>query len=256
MRDIIVYSNIIKLDSGVFFGQGVFETILFGEVPYFLDFHIKRLKKALEVLDMKPLIEEDEILKYINKIDIKNKVLKITVTEKNIILTTRDNIYTKEMYKRGFSLKVSNILRNSTSILPKIKSTNYIENILEKRNASKEGYDDVIFFNEKGYLCETSVSNIFCIKDKKIYTPSCSNGLLNGTIRDWIIKNFEVIESDITIKDLENMDEIFITNSLIGIMKVKSIEKLQFNKHVITKSISNKYKEYVISKDGGKRIYD
>lgn len=90
MRDIIVYSNIIKLDSGVFFGQGVFETILFGEVPYFLDFHIKRLKKALEVLDMKPLIEEDEILKYINKMDIKNKVLKITVTEKNIILTTRD----------------------------------------------------------------------------------------------------------------------------------------------------------------------
>lgn len=256
MREIIVYSDTIKLDNGVFFGQGVFETILFGEVPYFLDFHINRLKRALEVLEMKPLIEENEILEYINKLGIKNKVLKITVTDKNIILTTRDNTYTKEMYRKGFSLKISKVLRNSTSILPRIKSTNYIENILERRNGAKEGYDDVIFFNEKGYLCETSVSNIFCIKDKKIYTPSCSNGLLNGTIRDWVIKNFDVTECDITIKDLKNMDEVFVTNSLIGIMRIKSIEESQFNKHVITKGISNKYKKHISSKDGGKRIYD
>lgn len=256
MRAIIVYSDTIKLDNGVFFGQGVFETILFGEVPYFLDFHINRLKKALETLDMEPLIEEREILEYINKLCIKNKVLKITVTDKNVILTTRDNIYTKEMYRKGFSLKISKVLRNSTSILPRIKSINYIENILEKRKVSKEGYDDVVFLNEKGYLCETSVSNIFCIKDENIYTPSCSNGLLNGTIRDWVIKNFNVIECNITIKDLKNMDEVFVTNSLIGIMKIKSIEKLQFNTHVITKSISNKYKEHISIKDGGKKIDD
>lgn len=256
MREIIVYSDTIKLDNGVFFGQGIFETIFFGEAPYFLDFHINRLKQGLKALDMKPLIEEDKVLEYINKLGIKNKVLKITVTEKNIILTTRENIYTEEMHEKGFSLKISKVLRNSTSILPRIKSTNYIENILEKRNGAKEGYDDVIFFNEKGFLCETSVSNIFCIKDNKIYTPSCYNGLLNGTIRDWIINNFEVIECDITMKDLKSMDEVFVTNSLLGIMKVKSIEDLQFNKNVITKSIRDRYKKYIVSEYGGKRIYD
>ena len=235
MREIIVYSDTIKLDNGVFFGQGIFETIFFGEAPYFLDFHINRLKQGLKALDMKPLIEEDKVLEYINKLGIKNKVLKITVTEKNIILTTRKNIYTEEMHEKGFSLKISKVLRNSTSILPRIKSTNYIE---------------------KGFLCETSVSNIFCIKDNKIYTPSCYNGLLNGTIRDWIINNFEVIECDITMKDLKSMDEVFVTNSLLGIMKVKSIEDLQFNKNVITKSIRDRYKKYIVSEYGGKRIYD
>lgn len=252
MRKIVSFSDTIKLDNGVFFGQGVFETILVRDVPYFLDFHINRLKEGLKVLDMKPLIEEDELLRYIRKLDIKDTVLKIAVTEKNIILTKRENIYTEEMYKRGFSLKISKVLRNSTSILPRIKSTNYIENILEKKNAVKEGYDDALFFNEKGFLCETSVSNIFCIKDKKIYTPSCFNGLLNGTIRDWIIRNFEVIECDIKIDDLENMDEVFVTNSLLGIMKVKSIEKIKFNQEIVTNAIRDKYKRYI----GGKRIYD
>ena len=256
MRKIIAFSDTIKLDSGVFFGQGVFETMLFGEVPYFLDFHINRLKEGLKALDMKPLIEENELLRYIKKLEIKDTVLKITVTEKNIILTKRKNIYTEEMHKKGFSLKVSKVLRNSTSILPRIKSTNYIENILEKKNAVKEGYDDVIFFNEKGFLCETSVSNIFCIRNRKIYTPSCSNGLLNGTIREWIIKSFEVIECDIKIDDLENMDEVFVTNSLLGIMKVKSIEKFKFNEDTVTKNIRDKYKRYIVSKDGGKKVYD
>ena len=96
----------------------------------------------------------------------------------------------------------------------------------------------------------------FVLKDNKIYTPSCYNGLLNGTIRDWIINNFEVIECDITMKDLKSMDEVFVTNSLLGIMKVKSIEDLQFNKNVITKSIRDRYKKYIVSEYGGKRIYD
>ena len=82
------------------------------------------------------------------------------------------------------------------------------------------------------------------------------NGLLNGTIRDWIINNFEVIECDITMKDLKSMDEVFVTNSLLGIMKVKSIEDLQFNKNVITKSIRDRYKKYIVIEYGGKRIYD
>lgn len=256
MRKIIINDDNIKLDNGLFFGQGAFETILCGKNPYFLDFHINRLKKALEVLEMQPLIEEKEIVEYIKKLNIRDKVLKITVTDKNIILTTRGNTYTEEMYENGFSLKISDVLRNSTSILSKIKSTNYVENILEKRKANKEGYDDVVFFNEKGYLCETSVSNIFCIKDEKIYTPDCSNGLLNGTVREWIIRNFNVIECDITRKDLKNMKEVFVTNSLIGIMEIKSIGELQFNTHVITKKISNKYKEHISSRDGGQRIYD
>lgn len=250
MREIIIDKNKINLDNGVFFGEGVFETIFFNESPYFLEFHIERLKKALKILNMSPLIEEEKVVEYINKLKLVNKALKITVTEKNIILTTRDNSYTDEMYEKGFNLKISKVLRNSTSIMPRIKSTNYIENILEKRKAEKEGFNDAIFFNEKGYLCETTVSNIFCIKDKKIYTPKCSNGLLNGTVRDWIIRNFKVSKCNITLDELKNMDEVFLTNSLIGIMKVKFIEDIRFNKEDVTNIISNKYREDLLKLEG------
>ena len=129
MRKIIVDGESVSLDNGLFFGQGVFETILVNKSLVFLNYHLKRLEEGL---------------------------------------TTRDIPYKDSDYEKGFKLKTSSVLRNSTSILPKIKSTNYIENIIEKKKAILEGYNDAVFYNEKGYLCETSTSNIFCIKNNKI----------------------------------------------------------------------------------------
>lgn len=248
MRNIVIGNEKVELDSGIFFGAGVFETILINGKAKFLDFHINRLKNALNILEITPLDldEEAEIIKYIESLNYTNKALKVTVTEKNIIISLRNNTYSKEMYEKGFNLKISKVLRNSTSIMPKIKSTSYIENIIEKRNATKEGFDDVVFFNEKGYLCETSVCNIFCVKENKIYTPKVQNGLLNGTVREWIIKNFEVYEVNISLEKLKSMDEIFITNSLVGIMKVNKIDNFNFYKNQITTIISDKYKSEIL----------
>lgn len=255
MRKIIVDGESVSLDNGLFFGQGVFETILVNKSLVFLNYHLKRLEEGLKVLSLEPFYEKEEALKLIEKLNLKDKVLKITVTDKNVIITTRDLPYKDSDYEKGFKLKTSSVLRNSTSILPKIKSTNYIENIIEKKKAILEGYNDAVFYNEKGYLCETSTSNIFCIKNNKIFTPKLENGLLNGTVRNFIIENYDVEEAFITKDNLLKMDEVFVTNSLFGIMKIKCIDEIRFNKTIFTDKIRENYNEIINGPNGGLKIY-
>ena len=245
MRNIIYKDEYIKIDSGYFFGRGVFETILIKEKPIFLKERIERLNKGIEYLNLGDKIEEKFVLDKIKYYNIKNKALKIIVSEKNLILEDRELTYTKEDYNNGFSLKLSQVIRSSKSDILKIKSINYLENIIEREKALKEGFNEVIFFNEKGFLTEGSISNIFIIKDKKIYTPHENSGLLNGTVRSFLVKNYKVKEKNISLEDMINCDEIFITNSLMGVMKVSKFEDKIYKESKITESIRREYEDKI-----------
>ncbi|MDU5107891.1 aminotransferase class IV [Clostridium sp.] len=245
MRTIVFNEERITLDSGYFFGRGVFETILVKRKPVFLKEHIERLNKGIRVLELGDEILLEDILNIIDKYSIKNCVLKIAVSEKNIVIETRDNKYKTGDYLKGFSLKLSNINRNSKSKLTYIKSTNYLDNILQREEALKRGYDEVLFLNEKGFVAEGSVSNIFLIKENKIYTPKVESGLLPGVVRKFIIDEFNVIEKEIIIEDLFNADEIFITNSLLGVMGISKLEDKILSKNKITIRIREKYEEII-----------
>lgn len=241
MRVIIHGEDKICMDEGVFFGKGLFETILCSDRPVFLYEHLDRLKKSMEEIGLAPL-EEDMLIQHLDKLHIKNKVLKITVTPLNIIITEREINYKKEDYTRGMTLTLSKVRRNSTSKLCYIKSTCYIENLIEKENAKKIGYDDVIFLNENGYVTETSCANIFIVKNEEIFTPKIECGLLAGIIRAKIIENFDVKERNITIQDLKESQEIIITNSLMGVMSIKEIDDIKYvsekMRHILNKKLS------------------
>lgn len=241
MRRIFFNEEKIDLDSGYFFGRGVFETILVKSKPIFLKEHIERLNKGIRVLDLGKEISTYDILNLIEKHSIKNCVLKIVVSERNLVLEVRENKYKSEDYLKGFSLKLSNVYRNSKSKLTYIKSINYLENIIEREEAIKDGYDEVLFLNEKGFVAEGSISNIFLIKGNKIYTPKVECGLLPGVVRNFIINEFNVIEKEILLDDLLNADEVFVTNSLLGIMGISKIEDKSFSENKITISIREKY---------------
>ena len=242
MREIVYNSDKVNLDDGVFFGRGVFETIYSGEKLVFLKEHINRLKSSMELLYMKEL-EEEMLINFLNSNKFIEGALKILVTDKNIIITQRKSPYNEESYKKGFNITYSNVLRNSTSLLTSIKSTNYIENILEKQKASKNGYNDVVFFNEKGFVSETSWANIFIVKDNKIVTPHKNDGLLGGIIRNWILVNFDVCEKSITKEELENADEVFLTNSLMGIMSVNKLNNIKFRLRDKSEIITEAYEK-------------
>lgn len=226
----------IEFDDGYSFGRGVFETIkVVGGKPLFLDKHLRRLKKSLKFFGIERNIDEEKIYEYIKSSEEKNFALKLIVSDKNFIVASRPDNYREDNKK--FKLIVSDVRRNSTSKVVYHKTLSYYENIMEHRWAQDRGYDSALFINEREEVCETSFANIFFVREGEIFTPTLSSGLLKGTMRDYILENYKVREEVICFKDLESYDEVFISNSLMGIRNVSSINDVKFNKDQETKLI-------------------
>ena len=239
---------LIELDDGYSFGLGLFETILlYKGKPVFLDEHLARINKSIVDLGLNiDKLERDEVFQYLNNKNIlEYEVLKIVLSEKNRLFLKREYTYTEKDYQKGFSLNISKVRRNENSIFTFHKTLNYGDNILEKRKSKKLGYDEPIFLNSKNQITEGATSNIFVVVEDKIYTPKLSCGLLNGIVRQYIISNYDVIESEIDLEFLNNADEIFLTNSLFGIMPVNNLEKKVFKSQEISKNILQNYKKYL-----------
>lgn len=240
---------LIELDEGYSFGLGLFETILlYKGKPIFLDEHLARINKSIVDLGWNiDKLERDEVFQYLNnnKNTLEYEVLKMVLSEKNRLFLKREYTYIEKDYQKGFSLNISKVRRNESSIFTFHKTLNYGDNILEKRKSKKLGYDESIFLNSKNQITEGATSNIFVVVEDKIYTPKLSCGLLNGIVRQYIISNYDVIEKKIDIEFLNNADEIFLTNSLFGIMPVNNLEKKVFKSQEISKNILQNYKKYL-----------
>ena len=240
---------LIELDEGYSFGLGLFETILlYKGKPVFLDEHLARINKSIVDLGLNiDKLERDEVFQYLNnnKNTFEYEGLKIVLSEKNRLFLKREYTYTEKDYQRALSLNISKVRRNESSIFTFHKTLNYGDNILEKRKSKKLGYDEPIFLNSKNQITEGAASNIFMVVEDKIYTPKLSCGLLNGIVRQYIVSNYDVIESEIDLEFLNNADEIFLTNSLFGIMPVNNLEKKVFKSQEISKNILQNYKKYL-----------
>lgn len=213
------------------FGIGVFETIKVTDRPLYLGYHLNRAFNSIFELDIITKVRKEDlrkyILDYIKDNNIQNKALRVTIFDEGYNLSTRDIIYDENSYRKGFDLTISPIKRGK-SILNYHKTTNYFENIYSKNYASKNNFDDSIFIDYKGNILECSFSNIFFIKDKTIVTPDKSLPILNGITRKRVISfcigKFDIIYENINIEDIKRFDFCFITNSLMGCMRVNKID--------------------------------
>jgi 4-amino-4-deoxychorismate lyase len=240
----------IALDSGFFYGRGVFETILVKEKPILLSTHIHRLNSGLDKLGVDKRITEAEIYTAIKKLSCNNCVLKIMVSENNSIITTREIPYENRDYEKGFSLGLSEVRRNAHSNLTYVKSFNYVENIIEKDKIVKKGFNEALFLNTEGYISEGAVSNIFFVENGIIFTPKIKCGLLPGIVRGFVIRNslhigFEIQEGEFKLDRLMEADGVFITNSIMGIMKVNKIQDSVISESVVVSQIKGYYDTYV-----------
>jgi 4-amino-4-deoxychorismate lyase len=245
----------ISLDSGFFFGRGAFETILVKEKPVFLGEHIQRLNNGLSTLGVNKKITEAEIYEATQKIHCKNCVLKVMVSEKNTVITTREITYKQSDYEQGFSLGLSEVRRNAHSNLTYVKSFNYVENIIERDKIISKGYNEALFLNTEGFISEGAVSNIFFIENGVIFTPKVKCGLLPGIIREFVLQNsltmgFKIEEGEFTLERLMEAEGVFITNSIMGIMKVVKIEDKVINENSVVSKIKGYYDKYVESYKG------
>jgi len=230
-------------DWGFQAGIGAFETIaVYNKKPLFLTEHLKRLNDTLIFFDIQKTITPNIVLDYIEKTKKTNYALKIMASEKNTVIKRRVNPYLKSLlYAEGAKLKYTSVLRNESSPLTYYKTLAYSQNLLEKQRATKEGIFDFIFCNTKGFLAEGSVCNIFFIKKGQIFTPSVQSGILPGIVRAYVISKYAVREVSILKEAVEDADECFITNSLMGIMPVKMLEKKVFSQREQTDLIMKEY---------------
>ena len=227
--------NSISFDSNLAkFGIGLFETIKVKNGKVDLKYHMDRLFNSIKELNLSFNYErislEEEILNYINKNQIRNKVLRLT------------------LFDEGFKLNISSIKRGD-SIIYRHKTTNYFENIYTKNLAVENGFNDSIFIDTENNILECSMSNIFFIKDNIVYTPNEKLPILNGTTKRKIEKickklNIRLEKSKISINEIKKFDYIFVSNAIMGVMKVTQIENIIYKKdndlfEIIKKNIND-----------------
>lgn len=228
------------LDPGVLFGQGLFETVLFmdGE-PVLIKRHLDRLAGSSAALSISLPFSAAELDKMLRETVKRNGLAagaaRITLTagiegqHGNLIIHTRPLPYTPDQYKKGFRCGFVSVPRNERSPLAGHKTTNYFENILARREALSLGLDEGLFLNTRGEVAEGTVSNIFFVKDNKVITPEQNCGLLPGIMRRVALETcrrhgIPVEERKVFPGEIEECREVFITNSVMVVMPVVSVD--------------------------------
>ena len=243
-------------DRGLALGDGIFETIRIKNfIPQFFNLHMERFFTSASFLNISIEVSKKEIeARIINLLELNNlqdSVVRLTLTREfgkrglSILGTETSNLLiTMNQYEsnnKPVNAMVSNITRrNEFSPLSNIKSISYLDNIIAANEANKKGFDDSILLNTSSRVCETTISNIFILNDGKILTPSLEEGALPGTIRRLIIENYDVLETKITLEDIQSAKETFLTNSLsvrplisINGKKIGSNDDLCFHKEIL-----------------------
>lgn len=248
-ENLLFHEDVIPKDDFAFlYGFSIFETFLVDKNSniFLLEKHIERLLNSISFFKIEYNLNKEDLIKlifkYISENKLCNVILRVTVSAgnktkgipPNIYLTQRKNTYTKEQINTGCKLHISDIRKSETSILLKHKTSNYLENFWILQNAINDGYDDAILLNSLNFITETTKCNLFFVKDNILYTPDINAGLLPGILRSFIIdtakkKNITLNEGTFTVDELVSADEIFVTNSVIGIMHVTSIENKMIN---------------------------
>lgn len=236
------------------YAEGLFETFRWkGLPPVFLEKHIERMKRGSEFLsipfpgtgDVKKRVEEAARISGVADAYVKICLLSSGPTKfyeraggGHVLVIVRDY----ESPRERMRAHVASFRRNSSSPLPRVKSLNYLENVLARREAMVKGYDEAIFLNERGEVAEGSCTNIFWVKHGTLRTPASECGLLPGITREALISlapelGLEVKEGRFKLNDLLSSNGAFLTNSLIGVSAITDVDgnKIPFDVELFTK---------------------
>ncbi|PEL10036.1 aminodeoxychorismate lyase [Bacillus sp. AFS017336] len=259
--------KISPYDHGFLYGLGVFETFrIYNGHPFLLFDHLKRLRKSLTNLSIEWNQSDEEIQSVLSKLmelnDLKDAYIRLNVsagageiglytgnyTKPNTIIFIKPMHESKIVEKEGVIL---NTPRNSPEGRERLKSHHYLNNIIGKKEIGNSPSIEGIFLNKDGYLSEGIVSNLFFIKQNKLYTPHVDTGILNGITRQFVIhwaklKGVSVEEGYFTEQELNKADEIFISNSIQEIIPVTVIGERYYNvsESSIIRDLQKDYQAY------------
>jgi len=243
-------AKVSVFDHGYLYGDGVFEGIrAYGGRLFTFQEHIDRLYASAAAIELTiPLTKEQfkaAVVETLEANNLKDAYVRAVVSrgegtlglnprlcEKPTVVIITDSIalYPKELYENGLEVVTVSTIRNHPNALdPRIKSLNYLNNILAKIEGLNAGVMEAIMLNSRGHVAECTGDNIFIVRKGELLTPPRSAGILEGITRNVVIAlareaEIPVREEDLTRYDLFTADECFLTGTAAEVIAVVKID--------------------------------
>jgi branched-chain amino acid aminotransferase len=243
-------ATVSVFDHGLLYGDGVFEGLRsYGGNVFRLDEHVERLYDSARAIRLEIPLAREEMAAAINHTvavnGIKDGYIRAVVTRgagtlgldpnrcsnpQVIIIADSISLYPREFYDNGLSLVTSSVIRNHPAALsPRIKSLNYLNNILAKIEGLNAGCVEALMLNHKGEVAECTGDNIFLVKHGRLTTPPLDAGILEGVTRNAVLEiarkaGIDVAEAALTKHDVYVADECFLTGTAAEIIPVVKVD--------------------------------
>ncbi|MCY9592725.1 branched-chain-amino-acid transaminase [Paenibacillus chitinolyticus] len=237
-------------DHGFLYGDGIFEGIrIYGGNIFKCKEHLDRLYDSAKsiMLNIPLSFQEmqDALVETIRRNELRDGYIRLVVSRgpgdlgldprrspkaSVIIIVEQLSIYPEEAYINGLkTVSVSSRRNIPDAVNPKIKSLNYLNNILVKIQSNLAGVGEAIMLNSQGYVAEGSSDNIFIVKRGVVFTPPCYIGALEGITRAAIIeicerKGYTLKEEPFTLHDVYVADEVFFTGTAAEVIAVREVD--------------------------------
>ena len=246
-------AKISVLDHGLLYGDGIFEGMrIYGAKVFRLPDHLQRFDTAAKaiglelpggagairevVLDTARAFGQSEgYLRLIATRGVGELGVDPTTCSDPTIICIADGIrlFAPEKLERGLDMVTSSYRRPAADALdPRVKSLNYLNNALAKREAKLRGADEALILNHAGLVAEASVANVFIVQKGKLATPPATDGSLSGITRDSILEIADEVgveheEKHLGRFDLLGADEVFITGSGARVVGIATLDGQQ-----------------------------
>lgn len=238
-------------DHGLLYGDGIFEGIRVYDGNVFkLREHIRRLYDSAKSILIQIPYSQDEmselVCETVRRNQLSSAYIRLVVTRGNgdlglspylcptaqvFIIAEQLNMFAPSLYENGIKAITAATRRNRTDALnPKIKSLNYLNNVLIKIEAHAAGANEALVLNSEGYVVEGSGENIFLVRDEILYTPPAYLGALEGITRATVMAlaaelNLTVKEEPFTRHDVYVADEVFLTGTAAEMVPVVEVDE-------------------------------
>ena len=272
-------ATVSALDAGLLLGAGLFETLrTYGGRPMRLTGHLARLRASGNLLRILVRETDEQIAGIISLLAAVNGVpdarLRITATRGPLAAELEDDKappatllvtagpmmpYPKELYETGAMVVVSDIRANETDPVTFHKATGYMMNLLALRDAHRARATEALRFNTKNRLAEGAMSNVFLVSGGRLLTPPVEDGLLAGVTRAAVLElapaaGVAAEQRSLTVHDLLEADEVFLTNSIMEVMPVVRVERHEIGggrPGPVTRKLAEAYRALVTRETGG-----
>ncbi len=244
-------AKISVFDHGLLYGDGVFEGIrCYNGYVFKLDEHLERLYDSAKSLMLQVPIPietlKQDVLETLRQNQLREGYIRLIVTRgigdlgldpekcpnpSVIIIADKISLYPQHYYDNGLEIVTVSVRRNyPEAINPRVKSLNYLNNILAKIEAKQSGAVEALMLNNNGYVVECSGDNIFLVKNEVIITPPPHIGILEGVTRNSVITlaqeaGFQVDERVFTRHDIYIADECFLTGTAAEVIPVVKLDQ-------------------------------